>query len=91
MRQVEAAVDPDGRPRLVTLPATWDDAAAEALVRLSPGDGPVSLAAASAIWLGVIGQRARQEGWHCTDCSAGARPPRMKQFGMDKARPPVSC
>jgi hypothetical protein len=62
MRQVEAAVDPDGRPRLVTLPATWDDAAAEALVRLSPGDGPVSLAAASAIWLGVIGQRARQEG-----------------------------
>jgi hypothetical protein len=62
MRQVEASAEPDGKPRLVTLPATWDDAAAEALAVLSPGEGAVSLAAASSIWLGVIGQRAKQAG-----------------------------
>jgi hypothetical protein len=62
MRQVQAPADPDSPPRLITLPASWDDAAAEALAVLAPGDGAVSLAAASAIWLGVIGQRARQEG-----------------------------
>jgi len=62
MRQVEAAADPDGAPRTITLPATWDDAAAEALAVLSPGTGAVSLAAASSIWLGVVGQRAKQAG-----------------------------
>lgn len=62
MRQVLAAGEPDAPPRAVTLPASWDDAAAEALAMLAPGDGPVSLAAASAVWLGVIGQRAKQEG-----------------------------
>jgi hypothetical protein len=62
MRQVQAPADPDSPPRLITLPASWDDAAAEALAVLAPGEGAVSLAAASAIWLGVIGQRARQEG-----------------------------
>src|SRR5277367_3835500 len=61
MRQIEAASDPDAPPRQVTLPASWDDAAAEALCALAPGDGAVSLAGASAIWLGVIGQRAKQE------------------------------
>ncbi len=62
MRQVMAACDPDGVARVVTLPATWDDAAAEALAGLVPGDGPVSLAGAAAVWLGVIAQRARQAG-----------------------------
>jgi hypothetical protein len=62
MRQVMAAGDPDGVARAVTLPATWDDAAAEALAGLVPGDGPVSLAGAAAVWLGVIAQRARQAG-----------------------------
>jgi ribonucleoside-diphosphate reductase alpha chain len=62
MRQVNAASDPDAMPRQITLPATWDDAAAEALAALVPGDGPASLAAASSIWLGVIAQRARQDG-----------------------------
>jgi len=62
MRQLQAAPDPDAPPRQVTLPATWDDAAAEALCGLSPGDGPVSLAGASAVWLGVIGQKAKTEG-----------------------------
>jgi hypothetical protein len=62
MRQAVAAADPEAPPRDITLPASWDDAAAEALAILAPGEGAVSLAAASSIWLGVIGQRARQEG-----------------------------
>ncbi len=62
MRQVCASRDPDAPPRMITLPAAWDDAAAEALAALAPGEGPVSLAASSAIWLGVIAQRARQAG-----------------------------
>ncbi len=62
MRQVAASADPDRPARLVTLPATWDDRAAEALAALAPGDGPVSLAAAANIWLSLVGQRARQAG-----------------------------
>ncbi len=62
MRQVAASADPDHPARLVTLPATWDDRAAEALVSLSHGDGPVTLAGAANAWLSLIGQRARQAG-----------------------------
>jgi ribonucleoside-diphosphate reductase alpha chain len=62
MRQMEAPADPDAPLRCITLPASWDDAAAEALAVLVPGQSAASLAAASAIWLGVIGQRAKQEG-----------------------------
>jgi ribonucleoside-diphosphate reductase alpha chain len=62
MRQVAASADPDRAARLVTLPATWDDRAAEALAALSPGDGPVTLAGAANAWLSLIGQRARQSG-----------------------------
>jgi hypothetical protein len=62
MRQVCASRDPEATPRLITLPAAWDDAAAEALAALAPGEGAVSLAAASSIWLGVVAQRARHAG-----------------------------
>jgi ribonucleoside-diphosphate reductase alpha chain len=62
MRQVAASADPDRAARLVTLPATWDDRAAEALAALNPGDGPVTLAVAASAWLSQIGQRARQSG-----------------------------
>jgi ribonucleoside-diphosphate reductase alpha chain len=62
MRSVEAAGEPDANPRQVTIPAAWEDAAAEALAALVPGEGAVSLAASSAVWLGVVGQRARQAG-----------------------------
>ncbi len=62
MRQVAASPDPDCAPRLVTLPATWDETAAEALAALAPGDGPVSLAAAAGLWLGLVAQRCRAEG-----------------------------
>ena len=62
MRQVAARADPDQAPRIVTLPVSWDDRAAEALVALVPGEGPVSLAAASSVWLGLVAARARQAG-----------------------------
>ncbi len=61
MRQVAASPDPDAPPRLVTLPVSWDDRAAEALACLAPGDGPVSLAAAASAWLGTIAQLCRTD------------------------------
>jgi len=62
MRQVAASADPDAPARLITLPVSWDDRAAEALAALVPGDGPVSLANAANAWLGPLAQRARQAG-----------------------------
>jgi len=62
MRQVAASADPDVPARLITLPATWDDRAAEALAALSPGEGPVNLPSAANAWLSLVGQRARQAG-----------------------------
>ncbi|PYD56644.1 vitamin B12-dependent ribonucleotide reductase [Komagataeibacter xylinus] len=51
MRTVEAAADPDDTPRSVTLPADWDDTAAEAVARLAPGHGPASLPELAARWI----------------------------------------
>ena len=51
MRTVEAAADPDDAPRSITLPADWDDTAAEALARLAPGHGPASLPEEAAHWI----------------------------------------
>ncbi len=62
MRQVAASPDPDQAARLITLPSSWDDRAAEALAALAPGDGPASLAGAANTWLSVIAQRARLAG-----------------------------
>jgi len=62
MRQVSARPDPDQPARLVTLPVTWDDRAADALAALVPGEGPVSLAASAAVWLTMLAARARQAG-----------------------------
>lgn len=56
MRDVEAGLE---SPRLVTIPAAWEDRGADALAALAPGDGPVSIASASAVWLGLIAERAR--------------------------------
>ncbi len=62
MRQVAAQADPDQPARLVTLPASWDDGAAEALAALVPGTGAVNIAAASSVWVGLLATRARQAG-----------------------------
>src|SRR6185312_15593890 len=40
-RKAMAGADPDSPPRLVVLPAAWDDAAASAVAALAPGHGPV--------------------------------------------------
>jgi ribonucleoside-diphosphate reductase alpha chain len=62
MRRVTAGADPDAPPRLVTLPAAWDDAAASALAALAPGEGPVTLAAAADDWIRPIAERALRAG-----------------------------
>jgi hypothetical protein len=62
MRTVAAAADPDLPPRLVTIPAAWDDRAASALASLAPGDGPASLANAAAPWLAALATRSRTAG-----------------------------
>ena len=58
-RRVMAGVDPDSPPRQVTIPASWDDAAASALAGLAPGARPVTLADAAEAWIIPIAQRVR--------------------------------
>ncbi len=62
MRRTGASPDPDLMPRAVTLPAAWDEPAAEALAALTPGHGPVSLAAAAQAWIDPIATAAREAG-----------------------------
>ena len=62
MRQVSIAADPDESPRLVTLPAVWDDSAAAGLAALAPGTGSVHLAAAAHAWISPIAEQAEQAG-----------------------------
>src|SRR5579875_3316099 len=49
MRRVLAGADPDAPQRWITLPASWEDRAAEALAGLVP-QGPVSLVIAAEGW-----------------------------------------
>ena len=70
MRQVAAQADPDQPTRLVTLPVSWDDQTAHALAALVPGEGAVSLAAASSVWITMVAARARQSGQDETIASA---------------------
>jgi ribonucleoside-diphosphate reductase alpha chain len=62
MRRTEAAADPDSAARAVTLPVSWDDQAAAALVTLDPGNGAVTLAAAAQAWIGPIAAAAATAG-----------------------------
>ena len=62
MRRVTVGADPDAPPRLVTLPAAWDDAAAAALAALVPGEQPVMLATAADAWIRPIAERALRAG-----------------------------
>jgi ribonucleoside-diphosphate reductase alpha chain len=62
MRRVMAGVDPDAPPRMVTLPAAWDDTAAAALAGLISGDEPVVLAMAADAWIRPVAERARRAG-----------------------------
>ncbi|GBQ12278.1 vitamin B12-dependent ribonucleotide reductase [Swaminathania salitolerans LMG 21291] len=52
MRTAQVAADPDDLAlRAVTLPVTWEDEAAAALVQLAPGTGPVRLSTEAGRWL----------------------------------------
>jgi len=62
MRRTPAAADADAEPRLVTLPAAWDDAAAQALAALAPGSGPALLTVAADAWIRPIAARASHAG-----------------------------
>jgi ribonucleoside-diphosphate reductase alpha chain len=54
-RHIEIGADPDAPPRLITLPAAWEDRAAAALAGLAPGSGPVLLAEAARLWAAPLG------------------------------------
>ena len=62
MRRIAIAGDPDGAPRTVTLPTSWEDTAAAALADLSSGDGPVTLATAADAWIRPAANAARAAG-----------------------------
>ena len=62
MRRIPAAADAEAEPRLVTLPAAWDDGAAQAFAGLAPGTGPVLLTAAAEAWIRPIAVRASRAG-----------------------------
>ncbi len=62
MRTLHAGADPDSPTRMVTLPASWDVAAAEALSVLAPGRRSVSLAEAAEAWVRPLARRAAQLG-----------------------------
>ena len=61
-RKALATPDPDAPARRVTLPASWDDRAAEALAALAPGEGPVTLEDAANGWIAPITLRAQRAG-----------------------------
>ncbi|HEY0422267.1 MAG TPA: TSCPD domain-containing protein, partial [Rhodopila sp.] len=63
MRRTWASPDPDTAPRLVTLPASWDDVAAEALSALAPATGPITLVAAAQAWIAPVAAAATAFGF----------------------------
>jgi ribonucleoside-diphosphate reductase alpha chain len=62
LRRVEAWGDPDGMPRTVSLPASWDGAAAAALATLAPGMRPISLPDLADGWVSIASRRAEEAG-----------------------------
>lgn len=62
MRRTLAGADPDAPQRLVSLPASWDEAAASALVALAGGAGPVRLAMAAEGFIRPLAERAKAVG-----------------------------
>jgi ribonucleoside-diphosphate reductase alpha chain len=62
LRRVEACGDPDGLPRTVSLPASWDGAAAAALATLAPGTRPVILPDLADGWVTIASRRAEEAG-----------------------------
>lgn len=71
MRRISIGADADAEPRLLSLPAVWDDAAAAALAALAPEGlarrGVVRLTDAAEHWIGPIARQAPMlaEPLHC--------------------------
>ena len=63
LRRTQASADPDEPTRPVTLPASWEEAAAAGLAGLAPGDGPASLPIAADAWIKPIAERAAAAGF----------------------------
>ncbi len=62
LRRLSAAADPDEPARSVTVPASWDDRAADGLAALAPGSGSTTLPAAAAHWIQAVADKAVQAG-----------------------------
>jgi ribonucleoside-diphosphate reductase alpha chain len=62
MRRALAGADPDAPQRPVSLPAAWDEAAAEALAALGPGAGAVALTTAADAWIMPIADASAAAG-----------------------------
>jgi ribonucleoside-diphosphate reductase alpha chain len=62
MRRLSIGSDPDAPPRLLSFPASWDDAAGAALATLAPGDAGASLAVVAEAWIRPLNERARNDG-----------------------------
>ena len=58
MRRTLAGADADAPLRLVSLPASWEDAAASSLVALAGGAGPVRLTTAAEAFIRPLAERA---------------------------------
>jgi ribonucleoside-diphosphate reductase alpha chain len=62
LRWVEAAGDPDARPLLVQLPASWEDPAAAAIAAMSPGARMITLPELAEGWMAPAAARADEAG-----------------------------
>ena len=62
MRRISIGPDPDEPARMVTLPASWEDAAAAGLTELAPGHAAVNLALAADAWIRPVTERAVHAG-----------------------------
>lgn len=62
LRRLSAAADPDEAARAITLPASWDDAAAAGLAALAPGVGAASLPVAADAWIRPVADKAAKAG-----------------------------
>ncbi len=87
MRKAQLGADPDAPIRSVTVPADWNDAAASALLQLAPGEGPVSLAQASARWIDPLAAAAADDGDLVCCCTARRRRTRRSGEGSGETCP----
>jgi ribonucleoside-diphosphate reductase alpha chain len=62
LRQITTGADPDAPPRIVKIPAAWDDSSAAALCALAPGSRSIALPVLAQSWIGPLASQARDAG-----------------------------